>query len=289
MRPTSKDVLKHIGYFPCIGKSGQKRYSWNHGLNIHNGDAGMNFIKVETHEGIATVVLQRGKVNALNGEVVDELRQCFMALESDQETKSIVLTGSGKFFSFGFDIPEFLSFTKEEFTNYLINFTDLYTYLFLYPKPVVAALNGHTIAGGCMLALACDSRLMVDEKAKISLNEIDFGSSVFAGSTEMLRFWIGSKNATRVLYSGAMYSAEEAMRLGLVQTVFAEKDLMAQARKTAAELGLKHLPAFTSIKRLLRKPVTDDMIKRERLSIQEFVDIWYSDPTWANLKKIKIR
>ena len=248
----------------------------------------MNFVKVETNEGIATVILNRGKVNALNGEVVDELRESFMALEVNQDIKAIVLTGYGKFFSFGFDIPEFLSFTKEEFTNYLINFTDLYTYLFLYPKPVVAALNGHTIAGGCMLALACDSRIMVDGKAKISLNEIDFGSSVFSGSTEMLRFWIGSANATKIIYSGAMYSAEEAMSFGLVHTVLTEQDLMVQARKIASDLGQKYLPAFASIKKLLRKPVTEEMIKRERESIREFVDIWYSERTWANLQDIKI-
>ena len=248
----------------------------------------MNFVKVETNEGIATIVINRGKVNALNGEVVDELRESLKALEVDQDLKAIVLTGYGKFFLFGFDIPEFLSFTKEKFTNYLINFTNLYTYLFLYPKPVVAALNGHTIAGGCMLALACDSRVMVDRKAKISLNEIAFGSSVFAGSTEMLRFWIGSANATEVLYSGAMYSAKEAMSFGLVHTVLTEQNLMVHARRIASDLASKHLPAFASIKALLRKPIAEDMIKRERESIREFVDIWYSEPTWANLQDIKI-
>lgn len=248
----------------------------------------MNFIKVETNEGIATVAINRGKVNALNGEVVDELRESLKALESNQDIKAVVLTGNRKFFSFGFDIPEFLSFTKEEFTNFLINFTDIYTHLFLYPKPVVAALNGHAIAGGCMLALACDRRVMVEGKAKISLNEIDFGASVFAGCTEMLRFWTGSANATKILYSGAMYSAEEAMRLGLVDTVLTEQNLMFQARKIASDLAPKHFPAFASIKTLLRKPIVQDMIKRERESIREFVDIWYSEPTWANLQDIKI-
>jgi len=248
----------------------------------------MNFVEVETIEGIATAVLSRGKVNALNGMVVDELRECLKSLEVDQELKALVLTGCGKFFSFGFDIPEFLSFTKEEFTNYLTNFTDLYTYLFLYPKPVVAALNGHTIAGGCMLALACDIRVMVAGKSKISLNEIAFGSSVFAGSTEMLRFWIGSANATKVLYLGAMYSAKEAMSLGLVQEVLTADNLMVQARRIASDLASKHSPAFASIKSLLLKPIAEDMMRRERASIREFVDIWYSEPTWANLQDIKI-
>lgn len=249
----------------------------------------MNFLTVETRQKIATVVLKRGKVNALNGEVVDELRKCLGALEVDQNINAVVLTGYGKFFSFGFDIPEFLSFTKEKFTKYLINFTDLYAYLFLYPKPVVAALNGHTIAGGCMLALACDNRVMADGKGKISLNEIAFGSMVFAGSTEMLRFWVGSANATKVLYSGAMYSAEDAMRVGLVDSVLAEESLMVEARNIATDLASKHLPAFAGIKTLLRKPIVEDMKKRERESIREFVDIWYSEPTWANLQKIKIR
>lgn len=248
----------------------------------------MSFIEVEFSEGIATVVLGRGKVNALNGMVVDELREHLETLQDDRNVKAIILTGRGKFFSFGFDIPEFLSFSKEAFTNYLTSFTDLYTYLFLYPKPVVAALNGHTIAGGCMLALAADSRVMVAGKSKISLNEIAFGSSVFAGSTEILRFWIGSANATQVLYSGAMYSAEEAMHLGLVHKVSTENNLMAETGKIASELASKYSPAFASIKALLRKSIAEDMVKQERASIREFVDIWYSEPTWANLQDIKI-
>ena len=248
----------------------------------------MNFVEVKTAEGIATIILNRGKVNALNDMVVDELRAILQESEVDQDIKAIVISGYGKFFSFGFDIPEFLSFTKEEFTNYLTKFTDLYTYLFLYPKPVVAALNGHTIAGGCMLALACDNRVMVAGKGKISLNEISFGSSVFAGSTEMLRFWIGSANATKVLYSGAMYSAEEAMSLGLVHEVLTEDKLMGQARRIASDLASKQSPAFASIKSLLRKPTAEVMMQKEKASIREFVDIWYSEPTWANLKDVKI-
>lgn len=248
----------------------------------------MNFVEVETSEGIATIVLRRGKVNAINGMVVDELRERLKAVEVDQNLKALVLTGYGKFFSFGFDVPEFLSFTKAEFTNFVTNFTDLYTYLFLYPKPVVAALNGHTIAGGCMLSLACDSRIMASGKGKISLNEITFGSSVFAGSIEMLRFWIGSANATKVLYSGAMYSADEAMSLALVQEVVNEDKLMFEAKRIAADLASKQSSAFASIKFLLRKPIAEDMMQRENKSIREFVDIWYSEPTCANLQNIKI-
>ena len=113
---------------------------------------------LDIHEGIATVRLERGKVNALNEQVVDELSSCLRGLESDPTVRGVLLTGTGKFFSFGFDIPEFLGAQREEFTGYLRKFTTLYRELFVHPRPVVAALNGHAVAGGCMLATACDVR-----------------------------------------------------------------------------------------------------------------------------------
>jgi enoyl-CoA hydratase/carnithine racemase len=248
----------------------------------------MDFIEAQKSDGIVTLMIKRGKVNALNNTVIDEMRVLLKAFERDPEVRSIILTGSGKFFSFGFDIPEFLSFTKGQFREYLVNFTDLYTYIFSYPKPVVAALNGHTIAGGCMLALACDHRVMVSGKARISLNEIGFGASVFTGITEMLRFWAGSANATEILFSGALYSAQEAKGMGLVHEVAGADALMAAARKTASGFASKYPPAFASIKSLLRRSIVEEMKRRERESIQEFVDIWYSETTWANIQNIRI-
>ena len=249
----------------------------------------MSFTELETSDGIATVSLARGKVNALNGAVVAELRGRLEELEGDSEVRAVVLTGRGRFFSFGFDVPEFLTFSKEEFTTYLAAFTGLYTYMFLYRKPVVAALNGHAVAGGCMLALACDGRVMAAGNAKISLNEITFGSSVFAGSTEMLRFWVGSAAATKVLYSGAMFSAEEARSLGLVEEVQPEGAVLDRARQVASDLASRSASAFTSMKFLLRRPVVEEMRRREQESIREFVEIWYSAATWANLREIRIR
>ena len=248
----------------------------------------MSFVHVSIDGEIATAALSRGKVNALNEPMVEEITKSFEDLATDNQVKSIIFTGSGKFFSFGFDVPEFLNYSKSDFMRFLEKFTDLYTYLFLFPKPIVAALNGHTIAGGCMLATACDLRLMVTGKAKISLNEITFGAPVFAGSVEMLRYCAGSRKAQSILYSGAMYSAEEACQLGLVDQVSSEDALTEDARKVAQELAQKDSSAFRSIKHLLRKPVADQMIKREKDAILEFVDIWYSEQTWEKLKEIKI-
>jgi 3,2-trans-enoyl-CoA isomerase len=249
----------------------------------------MSFLHLEIQEGLVTVRLERGKVNALNEQVVDELAGCLRRLESDPAVRGIVLTGTGKFFSFGFDIPEFLGMPRDAFAAYLRKFTTLYRELFLHPRPVVAALNGHTVAGGCMLATACDVRVMVKENAKIGLNEVGFGSSVFAGSLELLRFWVGSRRAQEIVYGGTLLSADQALDRGLVDAVVPEGALRDEASTRLEELASRSPRAFSSIKRLLRRPLAEEIERREGASIREFVDIWYSEETRAELEKIKIR
>jgi enoyl-CoA hydratase/carnithine racemase len=248
----------------------------------------MQQIHLSMADGIAEVRFERGKVNALDERLVDELSRRFDELAEHPEVRGIVLSGTGKFFSFGFDIPHFLSMSKDAFADYLGRFTALYRELFAHPKPVVAALNGHAVAGGCMLAAACDARIMVSGKAKIGLNEIGFGSSVFAGSVAMLEFWMGARRAQEMLFGGGLYSAEEAMGLGLVDSVVSDAELADAARALARRHATRDPAAFRSIKRLLRQPVVDAMLAREATSVVEFVDIWYSERTWKNLQEIKI-
>ena len=248
----------------------------------------MKFLKIITGGGISTVTLERGKVNSLNEEVVDELQEAFENMEKDGDVKVVVIKGEGKFFSFGFDIPGFMDHSKEEFRQYLSKFTKFYTYLFLYPKPVIAALNGHAIAGGCMIASACDYKIMAEGKAKISLNEITFGSTVFAGSVEMLKYAVGAKYAEEILYTGKMYNAEEAYKINLVDETITEEYFDEHVKSIAAEFLKKDSAAFYNIKKLLRKSVYEEMIKREEESIDEFIEIWYSTETRDKLKEIKI-
>jgi 3,2-trans-enoyl-CoA isomerase len=249
----------------------------------------MEYLDASVSQGIATLMLRRGKVNALHEPMVDELQEAFLRLERDPQVKAVILTGSGKFFSFGFDIPALLSYRQEAFTSFLIKFTDLYSNLYLYPKPTLAAINGHAIAGGCMLALACDYRLMVQSRSKISLNEITFGASVFAGCVEMLRACVGQHFAERILLSGDMYLADEALEMRLVDQITSRDQLLHDADILAHDFAGKDVIAFRSIKRLLRGPVLDSMRAREEGSIQEFSNIWYSESTWKNLQEIIIR
>jgi enoyl-CoA hydratase/carnithine racemase len=125
---------------------------------------------------------------------------------------------------------------------------------------------------------------MVSGKAKIALNEINFGSSLFSGSIEMMKLLLGQKNAERAAYTGTMYSADEAYRIGLIDQISSEVELEAEVKKIAGQYAEKDGVAFKSIKKLLRGPIAEEIMKRERDSILEFVDIWYSESTWKNLQ-----
>jgi enoyl-CoA hydratase/carnithine racemase len=249
----------------------------------------MDNVIIENHKRITVIRLNKGKVHPLNEEMVDTIRTAFESVEHDDDVSALIFTGTGSFFSFGLDVPELYHYDKKDFARFIKKFTDLYTYLFTYPKPIVAAINGHAIAGGCMLATACDYRIMVSGKARISLNEVTFGSSVFAGSVEMLKYIVGGRHAEEVLFPGKMFSAEEAHRMGLIDRISTDTDIMSHAMTMAEEFAARDGVAFTSIKGLLRNPVAERMKRLEPASLEEFNNIWYSPSTREKLKAIQIR
>ena len=249
----------------------------------------MKHLKVSHAGNIAVLTLKRGKVNAFNGPFVEDFRMALDELAEDESVRALVLTGHGGFFSFGLDVPELYDLSREDFARFLHAFTDVYARIYIYPKPVVAALNGHAIAGGCMIATACDRRLMAEGKGRIGLNEITFGSTVFAGSVEILRACVGQRNAEEVLTSGSMFGTRRALELGLVDRIVDPGDLMSAAVEEAGALASGDRTAFMSMRRLLRGPVEEIIRDRESGSISEFVDIWYSESTREQLKRIEIR
>lgn len=249
----------------------------------------MEFIQTSIEKGIATVALNRPKVNAINEPLLEELAGVFEGLTTNTDVSAVILTGQGRFFSFGFDVPEFMDYDKENFTNYVHKFSKLVRAIFMYPKPVIAAINGHSVAGGTVLTLACDKRVMVSGKPMIALNELTFGSTVFTSLIQMLRFTIGGRAASKILYTGKMFTAEEALDMGLIDQAASEDELIDAAKHFAHEMGHLDQVAYQSVKTLLKKEYVEIIDHDEEASISEFVDIWYSERTRENLKKIVIR
>ena len=249
----------------------------------------MSYVDLKESDGIATITLRRAPVNALNDQVLDELGAAFHGVAQDESIKAVVLTGEGNFFSFGFDVPGFMSWSKDDFQSYISKFSGLIKDMFMFQKPTIAAINGHAVAGGCVLALACDYRIIKSEKAKIALNEMTFGSTVFSCVTETLKYAVGAREGEKILYSGKMYSAREALSRGLVDKVSGEGEFLPDVTQIAHKFAEKNIKAFSSIKKMLKLDTLNGININEKESISEFVDVWYSDSTREQLSKIEIR
>ncbi|MDA7979034.1 MAG: enoyl-CoA hydratase/isomerase family protein [Pirellulales bacterium] len=239
--------------------------------------------------GIAQITIQRPPVNALNADAIWQLRSAIGTLGDDAENQSIVLTGQGSFFSFGLDVPEILDLTREQFSSFLREFAGLYRDIFACPKPVIAALNGHATAGGCMIAIACDHRVMAQGRAKIGLTGVRFGAGLFAGSSILLRHILGGQQADRVAQLGDVYAANAALEIGLVDVACAAEDVP----RHASDLARKYLAcdpaALTLIRQTTRAPLLAQIDATEEESLQAFVELWYSPSTRAQVEKIIIR
>ncbi|MEW6016409.1 MAG: enoyl-CoA hydratase/isomerase family protein [Candidatus Zixiibacteriota bacterium] len=248
----------------------------------------MKYLYYEKSEKLAVVTLARGKVNAIDREVIDEFSELFSRLSREPDIRSAIITGQGKFFSFGFDVPLLYDYSPQDFTQFLRAFCRMYREIFLFPKPLVAAINGHAVAGGCILALMADYRIMTESNGKMALNEVTFGAALFAGAVEMLRYAVGNKNAAELLLSGKMFTPQEAQNLGLVDYLVPEPELAAAAQRKAEEMGRYYGPNYAALKGLLRYPIVEEWSRREEDSIQKFVEIWYSPETRAKTREIKI-
>lgn len=249
----------------------------------------MTCFDLQQSDNLAILTMTRGKVNAINPDFVRELDLLLTQIEQEPTISAIILTGQAKFFSFGLDIPELYDLSPEEMTRFIRSFCDLYHRLFLFPKAIVSAINGHAIAGGCILATTCDRRIIADGNARLALNEVTFGASLFAGAVAMLQFACGTRNAEQILLTGTMLSPAEALQLGLIHQVVDSDRLLSQSTTYATELAANAGPHFASLKRLSRQPIADAWRIREPHSIDEWINIWYSEKTREQAKRIQIR
>ncbi len=249
----------------------------------------MSTTQISTNDGVATLILARDKVNAINETLIDDINNELDNLEADTDIDGIILTGREKFFSFGFDVPELLSLSEEGLRRFLTKHTALLLRLFTFSKPVIAAVNGHATAGGCMLIMACDFRVAGESRAKIGLNEIDLGVSVFGGSAEMLRYWVGNRCAETILNQGKLYSVVQAANLGMIDVIVQPDRLMSAATDKAREFGGKPKAAYRAIKKLMRGRLAASIRKGEQKALDAFIETWHSPDAQKILSTLKIR
>jgi enoyl-CoA hydratase/carnithine racemase len=187
---------------------------------------------------IAIVTINRPQVlNALNRQTIDELRRAILDLRADASVRVVVLTGSGaKAFVAGADISEFLSHTPDTARAMALDAQHVFDVIENLGKPVIAAINGYALGGGCELAMACTLRIAADT-AKLGQPEIHLGLLPGFAGTQRLPRLVGRGRALEMLLTGAPISAADAERIGLVNRVVPAGDLMAEALRLAARLA----------------------------------------------------
>lgn len=193
----------------------------------------MNSLTVSMQDHVAVVGLKNGNTNAINAEFLVEFIELFENLDRDPAVYGSILFGHNSCFSTGFDLPALLEYTEAEFRIFWKNYLKLISLLSGFKKPLVAALNGHSIAGGCAIALSCDYRIMAEGDFLIGLNEMAIGLVVPPSVYAMYRFWLGEPKAYHTFIEGTLFSPNQALEIGLVDQVVSERALRSVVEKNA--------------------------------------------------------
>jgi enoyl-CoA hydratase len=190
-----------------------------------------------SEDGVGIVTIHRPKaLNALNAATIHELDRMFDELGSDDSIKVIIITGSGeKSFVAGADITEMQHMSAVEGRNWGKLAQAVFSKIENIPKPVIAAVNGYALGGGCELAMACDIRI-ASEKAKFGQPEVSLGIPPGFGGTQRLARLVGKGRAKELLFTGDMIDAAEAYRIGLVNKVTAPDELFNTAKAMAQKI-----------------------------------------------------
>jgi len=187
-----------------------------------------DFVRLETGDGIGTIRLERPPMNALNTQVQEELREAAHAAAGDPSIRAVVVYGGEKVFAAGADITEFTTTTYQRMSVRAGELSSAFDAVAKIPKPVVAAVTGYALGGGCELALACDWRVVAAD-AKMGQPEIKLGLIPGAGGTQRLARLVGPARAKDLVFSGRMVDADEALRIGLADRVVPAADVYATA------------------------------------------------------------
>jgi enoyl-CoA hydratase/carnithine racemase len=185
-------------------------------------------VQTSVTDGIGTIRLDRPPMNALNIEIQEGLRAAAQALSADDQVRAVIVYGGEKVFAAGADIKEMAAMSYVDMAGRAAALSSAFDAIARIPKPVVAAINGYALGGGCELALACDWRVAAAD-AKLGQPEINLGIIPGAGGTQRLPRLIGPARAKDLVMSGRMVGAEEALAIGLVDRVVPPEEVYGAA------------------------------------------------------------
>ena len=210
-------------------------------------------LTTDTHGGVTLVRLSHGKVNAFDVELLREWIAWLEELERG-ESSAVVLTGSGSVFSAGVDLRRLTAGGPAYIQEFLPLLSDAFFKTFIFPKPLIAAVNGHAVARGCILACACDYRVMALGTGRIGTPELSVGVPFPSVAMEILRLTVPAHRLQALIYGGLTCGPDEALVNGLVDELAPAESLVDRALQVATRLGSLPPASFVLTKRLVRQP-----------------------------------
>ena len=233
------------------------------------------------HEGVLTLRLAHGKASALDVELLDALTRELDGVAED--VRALVLTGTGSIFSAGVDLFRITQGGADYVRHFLPLLSRFLRTLFAFPRPVVAAVNGHAIAGGCVIALASDARLMAEGDGRIGLPELLVGVPFPTAALEVVRFAVPGEKLQSLIYTGRTLSAREALGAGLVDELVAADDLPNRAQEVARQLAMIPPTVYGLTKQSLRAEALERIDKAGGRLDQAALEVWSDPQTHAHI------
>jgi enoyl-CoA hydratase/carnithine racemase len=226
-------------------------------------------------DGVALLTLSQGKANAMSVQLLDTLDELVTRLE-ESRARAAVVTGYERFFSAGLALPTLIDLDRAAMKRFIERFNSVMARLFAQPMPVVAAVNGHAIAGGCVLALMCDLRLMARGDFKIGLNEVQLGIGLPSVVIETLRIAVPPASLLPIAVEGRLVSPDQALALGLVDELLAPEELLPRALESARRLAEAPSPGVAQVKAALRRPAREAILRYGDDETDKWLDSWFS-------------
>ena len=235
-------------------------------------------IDLERRGSVGILTLAHGKASVFDVELCEALIERFAEC-GDAWCKAVVVTGRGSIFSAGVDLLRVVNEGAPYLARFLPKLSDVFERIFAFPKPVVAAVNGHAIAGGCILACAADRRFVARGGGRIGLPELLVGVAFPPVPLEIVRFSVNPRFAPDLMFNGATLTADEAVEAGLADVAVDPAALLDEAIAAAEALASRPSTAFAITKQQLRAPALERMREGRRQLDGRIQALWSSPET----------